>query len=69
MFGSNSIKTKSINDWNKMIRKTHFISEFLFERNEFIKLACYLNASKSLSMTALLYQFHYFTKKQTASEF
>ena len=38
MFGSNSTKIKSINDWNKMIRKIHFSSEHLFKRNEFIKL-------------------------------
>ena len=38
MFGSNSIKVKSINDWNKMIHKIHFSSELLLKRNEFIKL-------------------------------
>ena len=38
MFGSNSIKIKSINDWNKMIYKIHFSSELLLKRNEFIKL-------------------------------
>ena len=38
MFGSNSIKIKSINDWNKMIHKIHFSSELLLKRNEFIKL-------------------------------
>ena len=38
MFGSNSIKVKSINDWNKMIHKIHFSSELLPKRNEFIKL-------------------------------
>ena len=37
MFGSNSIKIKSINDWNKMIHKIHFSFELL-KRNEFIKL-------------------------------
>ena len=29
MFGSNSIKTKSIKDWNKIIHKIHFSSELL----------------------------------------
>ena len=38
MFGSNSIKIKSINNWNKMINKIHFSSELLLKRNEFIKL-------------------------------
>ena len=38
IFGSNSIKTKSINDWNKMIHKIHFSSELLLKRNDFIKL-------------------------------
>ena len=38
MFGSNSIKIKLINDWNKMIHKIHFSSELLLKRNEFIKL-------------------------------
>ena len=33
MFGSNSIKFKSINDWNKMIRKIHFSSELLLKPN------------------------------------
>ena len=38
MFGSNSIKIKWINDWNKMIHKIHFSFELLLKRNEFIKL-------------------------------
>ena len=38
MFNSNSIKIKSIKDWNKMIHKTHFSPELLLKRNEFIKL-------------------------------
>ena len=38
MFCYNSIKIKSINDWNNMIHKIHFISELFFKRNEFIKL-------------------------------
>ena len=38
MFGSNSIKIKLINDWNKMIHKIHFNSGNLLKRNEFIKL-------------------------------
>ena len=38
MFGCNSIKVKSINDWNKMIHKIHFGSELLLKRNDFIKL-------------------------------
>ena len=38
MFGSNSIKTKSIKDWNEIIRKIHFSSELLFKHAEFIKL-------------------------------
>ena len=38
MFNSNSIKIKSIKDWNKMTHKTHFIPELLLKRNEFIKL-------------------------------
>ena len=38
IFGSNSIKIKSINDWNKMIHKIHFSSELLLKRNESIKL-------------------------------
>ena len=33
MFGSNSIKIKSINDWNKMIHKIHFSSK-LFKHND-----------------------------------
>ena len=36
IFGSNSIKIKAINDWNKMIHKIR--SELLLKRNEFIKL-------------------------------
>ena len=31
MFGSNSIKIKSINDWNEMIHKIHFSSELLLK--------------------------------------
>ena len=38
MFGSNSIKIKSIKDWNKITCKTHFSSEILFKRAEFTKL-------------------------------
>ena len=38
MFGSNSIKIKSMKDWNEIIRKIHFSSELLFKRAEFIKL-------------------------------
>ena len=38
VFGSNSIKIKSINNWNEMIHKIHFSSELLLKRNEFIKL-------------------------------
>ena len=38
MFGSNSIKIKSIKDWNEIIRKIHFSSELLFKRAKFIKL-------------------------------
>ena len=39
MFGSNLIKIKSINDWNKMTHRIHFSSaELLLKRNEFIKL-------------------------------
>ena len=38
MFGSNSIKIKSINDWNKMMHKIHFSSQLLLKLNEFIKL-------------------------------
>ena len=38
MFGSNSIKIKSIKDWSEIIRKIHFSSELLFKRAEFIKL-------------------------------
>ena len=38
MFGSNSIKIKSINYWNKMIHKIHFCSELLLKHNEFIKI-------------------------------
>ena len=38
MFGSNSIKTKSIKDWNEIIHKIHFSSELLFKHAEFIKL-------------------------------
>ena len=38
MFSSNSIKNKSINDWNKTIHKIHFSSELLLKLNEFIKL-------------------------------
>ena len=35
MFSSNSIKIKSINDWNKMIvHKIHFSSELLLKHNE-----------------------------------
>ena len=38
MFGSNSIKIKSIKDWNEIIRKIHLSSELLFKRAEFMKL-------------------------------
>ena len=38
MFGSNSIKIKSMKDWNEIIHKIHFSSEVLFKRTEFIKL-------------------------------
>ena len=39
MFGSNSIKIKSIKDWNEIIHKIYFSSELLFKRAEhFIKL-------------------------------
>ena len=38
MFGSNSIKIKSINDWNKMIHKIYFSSDLLRKRNKLIKL-------------------------------
>ena len=38
MFGSNSIRIKSIKDWNEIIRKIHFSSELLFKHAEFIKL-------------------------------
>ena len=38
MFGSNSIKIKSITDWNEIIRKIHFSSELLFKHAKFIKL-------------------------------
>ena len=37
MFGSNLIKIKSINNWNKMIHKIHFSSELLLKCNEVIK--------------------------------
>ena len=38
MFGSNSIKIKSIKDWNEIICKIHFSFELLFKQAEFIKL-------------------------------
>ena len=38
MFGFNSIKIKSIEDWNEIIRKIHFHFQLLFKRAEFIKL-------------------------------
>ena len=38
MFGCNSIKIKSINDWNKMVHKIHFGSELRLKHNDFIKL-------------------------------
>ena len=38
MFGSNSIKIRSIKDWNEIVRKIHFSSELLVKRAEFIKL-------------------------------
>ena len=40
MLGSNSIKIKSMKDWNEIIQKIHFSfsSELLFKRAEFIKL-------------------------------
>ena len=38
MFGSNSIKIKSIKDWNEIILKIYFSSKLLFKRAEFIKL-------------------------------
>ena len=38
MLGSNSIKIKSIKDWNEIICKIHFNSELLFKHAEFIKL-------------------------------
>ena len=37
MFGSSSIKIKSIKDW-KIIHKIHFSTELLFKWAEFIKL-------------------------------
>ena len=37
IFASNSIKIKSINDWNEIIDKIHFSSELLFKRAEFVK--------------------------------
>ena len=36
--GSNSIKIKSIKDWNEIIRKIRFSSELLFKHTQFIKL-------------------------------
>ena len=38
VFGSNSIKFKSIKDWNETIHKIHFSFELLFKCAEFIKL-------------------------------
>ena len=38
MLGPNSIKIKSMSDWNKIIYKIHFSSELLLKRNDFIKL-------------------------------
>ena len=38
MFGSNSIKVKSVKEWNEIIYKIHFSFELLFKRAEFIKL-------------------------------
>ena len=38
MFGSNSIKIKSITYWNEIICKINFSSELLFKCAEFIKL-------------------------------
>ena len=38
MFRSNSIKIKSIKDWNEIIRKIYFSSQLLFKRTESIKL-------------------------------
>ena len=38
MSGSNSIKIKSIKDWNETICKIHFSSELIFKRAEFMKL-------------------------------
>ena len=37
MFGSNSIKVKSIKGWNKITCKIYFSSEIFFKRVEFIK--------------------------------
>ena len=37
IFGSNSIKIKSINDWNEIIEKIHFSSELLLKSAEFVK--------------------------------
>ena len=64
MFGSNSIKIKSINDWNKMIHKIYFSSELLLKRNEFIKLvkSTFVTFNK-LNMAPLLHQLHYTTIK------
>ena len=38
MFGSSSIKIKSVKNWNEIICKIHFRFELLFKRTEFVKL-------------------------------
>ena len=38
MFGSSSIKIKSVKNWNEIICKIHFKFELLFKRTEFVKL-------------------------------
>ena len=46
MFRSNSIKIKSIKDWNEIIRKIYFSSQLLFKRTESIKVRSMIDDPK-----------------------
>ena len=62
MFGSNSIKIQSINNWTKMIHKIHFSCELLL-KHKLLKTPLLLNTLKQLNMDPLLHQLHYTTIK------
>ena len=46
MFRSNSIKIKSIKDWNEIILKIYFSSQLLFKRTESIKVRSMIDDPK-----------------------